>query len=669
MRAALARLNESEFGSQAKTLDGKLADVETRAAKLTPLEGADFGIALDAMSNVLPELASGILLAIDGFKDGDALSGVQGLMDTCAALAPVIGAAVGAGIAGLTTLGIATPVGAEVGFLVGMLVASIFSMIGDILSFFAPKTESLAKTIQTLLQNQKADAVQADVRTVHHSFLIYASTLNDQCDRLGSKDGIGSRDFQPGVMTEVIKELNFVEGNTMTRYWQAIDWLADENNQTHRLWPLILNGACNAYTVLLVAVVRLHSIVTTNLMLERYKQADADGRKELKDLWNAATAKLETYSVCNRLNLEELRGLTQATQNRGTLWRMTPVLEVGVIDPRLTATRFYGGPALGMSVTVCSQDQTKSDPRYHFYAIAGNYQLYYWRLISETSDNKVAFRMDHDGNVLAQSVNDVFATPGSDLGKPNHCRVYQISNNNKIEGKYRDENAKEMETFCSITLPADRGEVMATLTSVRAVHDPYVYADDPANGELKGIRYVVYATGEPKGGSPSHPEAVHRILVSPNGSGVYFVPSPLGLTKGIAVDQDYFWVFSAGEFACATHGAMVRSAKGGGSPGWIRISAIPGGHLHRLYPCDDGSLVMSGKDGSEVYGASYRADRKKGNLTANDGKGPIQWARIRDYRAEYLEKLPVFCWPQFESLIETLEALQGTFARGLRAGG
>lgn len=669
MRAALNRLNDSQFAAQSRSLEGRLAEIESRASQLTAVDGADFGIALSAMSNVLPELASGVLLAIEGFRDGDSLSGVQGLMDTCASLAPVIGAAVGAGIAGLTTLGIGAPVGAEVGFLIGMLVGSIFSMIGDILGFFAPKSESLAKTIQTLLQNQKADAVQSDVRTVHHSFLIYASTLNDQCDRLGSRSGLASHEFQPGVMTEVIRDLNFVEGNSMTRYWQVIDWLADPNNQTHRLWPLILNGACNAYTVLLLAVVRLHSIVTTNVMMERYKQADEDGRKELKALWNAATAKLETYSVCNRLNLEELRGLSQAVQNRGTLWRMTPVLEAGVIDPRLEPTRFYGGPALGMSVTVCSQDQTKPDAPYHLYAIAGGYQLYYWRLICEASDNRIGFRKEHDGWTLGPLVNDVFAIPGTDLAKPNHCRVYEISTGNKIEGKYRDADAKEMGTFCSIALPPNLAHTMGTFTSVRAVHDPYGYADDPANGFLKDVQSIVYATGDPTTGRPPQPEALHNIAVSLNGTGLHFVPSPVGVTTGIAVDQDYLWVYSSAEIACATHAAMARTTKGGGAPAWIRHTAIPGGRLHRLGSCDDGTLVAAVKDGSEVYSASYRADRKKGILTAYDGNGPVKWTRIRDCRAEYLEKLPVFCWPQFESLTETLEALQQAFARGSYAGG
>jgi hypothetical protein len=40
----------------------------------------------------------------------------------------------------------------------------------------------------------------------------------------------------------------------------------------------------------------------------------------------------------------------------------------------------------------------------------------------------------------------------------------------------------------------------------------------------------------------------------------------------------------------------------------------------------------------------------------------LNWTRVGNYQANgNLEKLPVFCWPQFESFKETLQTLQTKF--------
>jgi hypothetical protein len=673
MRGSLQQLNASPFAPTAQTLDAQLAQVQTKSAALAPEDLAKFGLAVQTMAQVLPGVTSGVLLALEGFEDGDELSGIQGVMDSCASLAPLVGLAIGAGIGSLVPVA-GTLVGAQVGVLVGLLVGSIFSMISDILGFFAPKTETLAQTIQNLLQNQKADEVHSGIKRAHSSFLIYASLLNDECGRIAS-----SNNFHPGVAAKVIQEMNFVEGNTMTTYWDVVDWLANPENQTHRRWPLILNGACSAYTVLLVAVIRLHSLVTSNAMLKRYSAADAAGKADLKELWEAAAAKLEVYGVASRIHLAQLRELTQPAQYRGTLWRIEPHLQVGVVDPRVAPATVGndGWEWNRISATVCSKEQTLPEPAYQVYGLGTNNKLYHWQVESDRASNqKIGYKtMESSQDPLAPDLKDVFATPGTDLNMENHACVYELSHGNKIVGKYRAENGKELGTFCTFTLPSQDAE-LASLTSVRAVHDPYSAPDDSRNSALRDVKFLVYATAEPK---TAH-ESIHRILLLINGTEKRLVFNTGGMAEkpiGIAVDQDYLWAFSARKFAFATHASVVHFAKHslaggmphhpGDEPAWITCADLPPGAngIASLYPCDDGTLVVSVDGSHDVYCAGYRVDLQKGRLTAYDGQGPLKWTKIRDCRAQGgMEKLPLFCWPQFESLRETLEALQQTFARG-----
>jgi hypothetical protein len=124
-----------------------------------------------------------------------------------------------------------------------------------------------------------------------------------------------------------------------------------------REWPLILDAACNAYALLLVAVVRVTSLVNSDRIFKRYREADENGRKELHALWVAATAQLRIYGSSQRMDLDRLKQLTPAVQNRGTLWRITRNLEVGVIDPNVSPVHHGGEFQFArMSVTVCSKE-------------------------------------------------------------------------------------------------------------------------------------------------------------------------------------------------------------------------------------------------------------------------------------------------------------------------
>ena len=89
-----------------------------------------------------------------------------------------------------------------------------------------------------------------------------------------------------------------------------------------------------------------------------------------------------------------------------------------------------------------------------------------------------------------------------------------------------------------------------------------------------------------------------------------------------------------------------------------------------MYPCDDGTLVITAKDGNgpfQAYTAAYEVDLKQNIITFvskyvpnpdnKDETISVKWTAIENWRAFGFEKLPLFCWSQFESLTQTLEDL------------
>ena len=92
----------------------------------------EFEKTTETLAKVLPNITKGVLTAITSFQKDDPISGSAAIMDICASLAPLL--------AGVSAAG-GPP---------GMLVGAIFAMVGQILSFFAPKSESLTSQIETL---------------------------------------------------------------------------------------------------------------------------------------------------------------------------------------------------------------------------------------------------------------------------------------------------------------------------------------------------------------------------------------------------------------------------------------------------------------------------------------------------------------------------------------
>jgi hypothetical protein len=677
-----------DIDKQTQAIDDKLQALKADAGKPPdPGQGsvsaklAAFGAVVQNLQGVLPGVAAGALMAKTGFNNGDPFTGSAGVMDAIAAFAPLVGAVIG-GIVGSIVPVVGTGAGAGVGTIIGALIGSVFSMIAEIVGYFAPQAQSQAVQVSTEVKKLRAEDRLIDIWSVHNAITIYANSLNDVCN------GIASARYTPRVMTEIIRGLNPIEGNTMKAYWGVIGWLGQKKSQELSEWPIILNAACNAYALLLMSIVRLRCIVSIDpahspdlaaWLLEADRIADPQKKEEVKkrlaeqwdELVDVANAKLISFGWCNQIQLKDLRDLAQAARDHGSLWRVGDKnyeLRAGLIEPY--ALNNLNNNAHKMSVAVRATDLTNPFPVYQVYLVAGDNRLHHRSVQFDEKTNKAQLLSAGPVNSGGTDLVDVFAIPGTDPGK-DEVYVYELSSRqltdkergasekrgakwkNKIVGNSRD--AKDKPTG---VLYAREWDASERITSVRVVYDPYSYADDPVGNTLKGIESIVYALYETD----------QAIFVSLSPTSVSHVSAPFTNTvKGIAVDQDYLWVFSETEFACATHASVVRKVKGGEDIAWMKSTRIPhASGLMSFYPCDDGTLVASAKDAStkdpndsnsregiHVYSATYRTNLRRGTIEVSP------WRYIPGDHAKWgLEKLPVFCWPQFEGLVDALEALE-----------
>jgi hypothetical protein len=154
-----------------------------------------------------------------------------------------------------------------------MIVGAIFSMVGQILSFFAPQSESLTSKIEKLLRDLKAEETQQDIVTVHQAIRVYAASLRQAARRASSAMGGDKPLLDLMVTDEIIKAINPLEGNTATLFRGVTNWLNEPKNQTLDLWPTILSAACQAWADMMAAALTLLSLVHTDEVQNQYEAA------------------------------------------------------------------------------------------------------------------------------------------------------------------------------------------------------------------------------------------------------------------------------------------------------------------------------------------------------------------------------------------------------------
>jgi hypothetical protein len=645
-------------------------------ADLAPSEKRrkEFDKQTENLAKALPNVTKGTLSAITAFQKGDAITGSAALMDICASLAPLVGGLAAAG---------GPP---------GMLVGAIFAMIGQILAFFAPKSESLTTQIEKLMRTLQAEGKEQEIRAVHTNITNYATALKRATRRV--EKALEEPGLQVEIISQIIRDFNPIDGPTMTKFWEVTEWLQEGENQDQKRWPIVLAGVCQAYTDLLLTVITLMSLVSTDAMTKRFAEAEAlpepkktEVRRILNQLLVIATTRLIEYGACSDAQLEYLRAILPAAQNRGMLWQVDKSpsghLYAGT-NIRKGKFKYLGGEQKRLAVTTARADLGTSSPTYHVLALepwidAGytGYDRTYHGLVKAPYDS-VTWTALADDTTSVHSLTDIWATP-ADADHKTDVYFY-AAKGNEIHGHALDANNRARVVYT-------RG-VKAKVTSVRVVHDPRSVEGDPdaaTAGPGQGmVDFVAY------GGLQSSGE-IYADAAGKDG----YVPAPWG-PYGLGIDRRYLWVFKADGVACATHASIVRCLRGEiDKPRWM-IHSVPEQILytdayrrdHRrlalaspvrgvvdLCACDDGTLVAAVEaksvvqkstprspsgaggamywepvDDNSLYGAVHQIDVKSATIG-------VDWTKLGNAAGARVQKLPVFCWSLLESLTASLGRL------------
>ncbi len=626
------------------------------------------------LAKALPNITKGTLAAITAYQNGDAITGSAAVMDICASLAPMLGALSVAG---------GPP---------GMLVGAIFAMIGQILSFFAPKSESLTSQIENLLRELQAEKISQTIKAVHTNITAYATSLKDISGRIETALAPG---LQIRVITQLIKDFNPIDGPTMTRFWEVAEWLQEEKNQDQDLWPTILAAICQAYTDLLVTVVMIVSLISTDSMRKRFDEADKlpepekeKVRDKLEEFLALGIARLIQYGAVNKANLEYLRRAVPAARDRGMLWQIDEARKKHLwagTSIRKGEFVYLGGEQKRIGVAMTRQDMNTPNPTYHIIGLEpwiddgwSGYDRTYHGVVKAPYKTIESVELNCD-NFSLHALTDIWATPGAAHNDKTDILFYAAKDKD-IRGFVLSKDNKVQQSYARV--------VKSKAISVRVVHHPSCVEGDPdiepqVSGSTK-IDYITY------GGLEASPE-IYVDAVGKEG----YVRAPWESYSGLRVDQQYLWIFGSGGFACATHDSVMRGLKGDNlKPRWIihyPNELLYDERYHRdqgkvrdrpplrglvdMCPCDDGTLAAalytrsvrdrppfgsswpaSGNpvyefiDTNALYSAVHHIDIKSGSLS-------VEWSKLGPAKGIWVQKVPVFCWSMFESLTASLEKL------------
>lgn len=162
----------------------------------------------ESIAKCLPSLVKGTMAASEAFKKGDYISGSAALMDICASVIPVFASLFAAG----------GPAGA--------LVGALFSVIGQILSFFAPKQPSLEDKIQKMLDHMQSENEIQTITAFGHSVSSYTSTLRSKSagvHRMGKPVALaGTASLTPGSKVVTGTGTTFTQSSGISQ-WLTFD--------------------------------------------------------------------------------------------------------------------------------------------------------------------------------------------------------------------------------------------------------------------------------------------------------------------------------------------------------------------------------------------------------------------------------------------------------------
>ena len=172
----------------------------------------------ESIAKSLPTLVKGAYSAVQAFEKGDYISGSAAIMDMCASLIPVFASVASA----------AGPAGA--------LIGALFSVVGQILSFFAPKQPSLEEKIEKMLDHQQSEAQVIALGAFAHSVSSYTFSLRTK------SMGVHTMEKPVALAGKVAltPESKTVTGTgtTFKKTVEAGEWLTFDSDTSGRLYKI-----------------------------------------------------------------------------------------------------------------------------------------------------------------------------------------------------------------------------------------------------------------------------------------------------------------------------------------------------------------------------------------------------------------------------------------------
>ena len=185
----------------------------------------------DSIAKSLPGIVKGASSAADAFKKGDYIAGTAALMDICASVIPVFAS-------------LASATGPQ-----GALIGALFSVVGQILSLFAPKQPSLEDKIKKMLDHLQGEAQIQNITAVGHSISSYTDSIRARCSGTHKMESpvalAGTVSLTSGSKTVTGK------GTAFTRTAYVGQWLLFDSDAAQKPYKI---DAIESDTRLLVAM-------------------------------------------------------------------------------------------------------------------------------------------------------------------------------------------------------------------------------------------------------------------------------------------------------------------------------------------------------------------------------------------------------------------------------
>lgn len=653
----------------------------------------------DAINKNLPNFTKGVLSATSAFKSGDYINGSAAIMDMCASAAQMIGSLSAA----------AGPYGA--------LFGAVFTIVGQLLTYFGPKQPSLKDQILDAIRGLEAEKMLEKTQADGDAVAEYTATIyrvrtalpRHLSQPLATRENL--ENFRIDLGTDLLSiGKAFDKVSALYGKWDTAEWLKDEKTQDLEKWPEVLGVFCRTYSDSLLANMALASMANEPLVKQRlsetyesnpiYKDFSHDFQ-EINDL----LIKLETvvrglprlWNDGNDLMQQTLKKLKPVAQGRGLHVHLNvdKYLYGATGRTKVQSQTWknlplgYGGRAHKFSITVAKGDRGSLKPQHNIF-LCENWVLSDNGDIEHGRIKASSLELSGQGRISPDKFSDVWALPTPPAHQADDF-VY-VAHNGGAEGyvKRYELNANNEMTDSNWSAVTNAG-----LSGVRAlIHPPAALPDDPdKNGLPPGSPLLGGGVNQDSSIVYGAMGSSREIYVNQSDADSY-VGSPWDDYTGIDVDPYYLWVFRPEGFACATHASVMSCIQGHRqSPRWMEHSPTgllgdqPGldetfwvngqetktpprlNGVRSLSPCQDGTLFASidtrTLDEQSIQNKLLFVPIDSPGLYTTTYRIDLEAGRINVDPwltcgavglALQVQKMPISCWGLFDSLNADLQS-------------